>query len=450
VYSQEQTGDTSFIIIDKILIEGNKKTKDRIILRELNFKEGDTINRKNQKEIFEWNKNRIFNTNLFITVNLYVVDINSIRKTILITVQERWYIYPIPVFELADRNFNEWWQDRNRDPERINAGIFYVQKNVRGRNETLRFKLQAGFTKKIELFYLIPYLNKNQKAGLNYEISYIRNKQVAFMTSENKLLYFDGDKVMIEKFRTAFTYTYRDKFYETHALSTGFFYNHIADTISLLNPDFFLKGRNSQRYFSIKYSFIHDKRDMAYYPLKGKFLRVEIEKSGLGIFNDINQINLKGEFAWFRTLHKKIFFAALAKQKVSFPEKQPYLQSISLGYDKDYVSGYELYVIEGPHFSLARLNLKWQLFSIQKEVESVPVNEFQTIPFAIYLKIYSDAGYVWNPYVMSANARFSNEFLCGAGIGLDVVSYYDFVMRLEYSVNRTGGHGFFLHFRSGI
>ena len=449
-FSQEVNDSTTYMVVDNILIEGNKKTKNSIILRELNFKEGDTIFIQEKEEVFKWSKNRIFNTNLFVTVNLHTIDRDSIHKDIFIVVKERWYIYPLPIFELADRNFNEWWQDRNRDPERINVGLHYVQKNVRGRNETLRLKFQLGFTKKFELFYFIPYLNKKQKSGLNYEISFIRNKQIPFITSENKLLYFDGNKIIKERFRTAFTYTYRKKFYQTHSIGSGFFYNWIADTIRNLNPHYLLNDRTSQRYFTLKYTFLNDVRDVAYYPLKGTYVKAEVEKLGLGIFNDLNQINLTGEFSWFKPLSKKLFLATGIRQKISFPRRQPYLQTRALGYEKDYVSGYELYVIDGEHFSLAKANLKWKIFSTQKDLQSVPVDEFSTIPFALYLKIYSDMGYVWNQYTLPDNERLTNTFLLGGGLGLDIVSYYDFVMRLEYSINRTGEHGFFLHFRSEI
>lgn len=445
-----QTDSTSYIIIGDILIEGNKKTKENIILRELNFKSGDTILFKDQEELFRWNKNRIFNTNLFITVNLHLIDRGQSLRDIIIIVQERWYIYPVPIFELADRNFNEWWQDRNRDPKRINVGVYYIQKNVRGRNETLRLKAQLGFTRKFELFYFIPYINKNQKSGLNFEASVIRNKQIPVYTEGNKLIYFDGDQIVKDRFRTAIIYTYRKKFYQFHSIGAGFYYNSIADTIRKLNPDFLLNEKTYQRYFSLKYSFTSDKRDVAYYPLRGHFFRGEIEKLGIGIFNDINQINFYSEGALFKALSKKIYFAAGLKQKISFPEKQPYLQIRGLGYDKDYVSGYELYVIDGSHFSLAKTNLKWQLFSTMKDLESVPVQEFQSLPLALYLKLHADAGYVWNEFVYLGNERLTNKFLMGGGLGLDIVSYYDFVLRMEYSINLHGNHGFFLHFKSSI
>lgn len=442
--------DSSQIVIQKILLIGNKKTKDRIILRELDFKEGDTLSALNLASIITKNRNRIFNTNLFITVDLILIDRSPGIKDLFIHLQERWYIYPIPIFELADRNFNEWWKERDRDPERINLGIFYTQRNMRGRNETLRAKAQLGFTKKFELFYIIPYLSKNQKAGLSFDISYIINKQIPYKTSQHKLIYFDGDRYIRNKFRTGLLLSYRNKFYQTHYGGITFNHHSISDTIAQLNPQYLLNGQTTQRYFSVRYAFIKDTRDISYYPLKGSYFKAEVEKLGLGFFNDINQLNLIGEYSIFRNISKKLYFAGGVRQKISFPYKQPYLNVRALGYDKDYVSGYELYVIDGQHFSLLKLNLKWQLYSTKKDVDAVPVDEFGTIPFAIYLRMYSDAGYVVDNSYNPENKNLSNKYLWGGGAGIDLVSYYDFVFRIEYSINRMKEHGFFLHFKSAI
>lgn len=442
--------DTSRLIIDNILIIGNKKTKDKIILRELDFKSGDTLLKESLSNLLTKSRNRIFNTNLFITVDLNLIDRSANHKDLLIHVKERWYIYPIPIFELADRNFNEWWQQRDRDPERINLGIFYTQRNMRGRNETLRAKVQLGFTKKFELFYTIPYLNKNQRAGLNFDISYILNKQIPYKTSDHRLIYFDGNQYIRTKFRSGFLFTYRKKFYRTHAAGLSYYHNAIDDTIAGINPSYFLDGHTRQRYFTLRYAFINDLRDITYYPLKGNYFRVEIEKTGLGIFNDINQLQLTGEYLFFKPLYKKIYFAGGVKQKLSFPATQPYHNVRGLGYERDYVSGYELYVIDGRHFSLLKANLKYQLFSTRKEVSSIPMDEFGTIPFSIYFRIYSDLGYVDNYRNNFENRTLTNELLWGGGAGLDLVSYYDLVFRIEYSFNRSGGHGFFLHFKSAL
>jgi outer membrane protein assembly factor BamA len=440
---------SGFIVIREISIEGNNKTKDRIILRELSFHTGDTISVNDIEKMLLLSKNRIFNTGLFVSTHLELTG-DSLNKILFIRLKERFYTYPIPIFELADRNFNEWWQQRGHDIHRTNIGINFQQKNVRGRNETLRIKGQGGFTKKVEVGYYIPYLNKNQKTGLSFIASYSMNKQVAYKTSNHKLTYLENNPENLRKlFYSTLTLSHRSKFYQTHFLSLSFFYNTIADTIATLNPRYFLRGKTTQRYFSLKYTFIKDFRDIAYYPLKGSYLKLEAEKLGLG-FDDIDQINFRAEYSRFFKLGKKFFLAAGVKQKLSWPYIQPYYNFKSMGYGKDYVSGYELYVIDGQHFSLAKLNLKYQLFSTNLRIDPLPFKQFRTVPFAIYLKAYSDAGYVVDHTFNPENTKLANKFLLGGGLGLDFVTYYDLVFRVEYSINRMQQHGFFLHMRAAI
>ena len=42
----------------------------------------------------------------------------------------------------------------------------------------------------------------------------------------------------------------------------------------------------------------------------------------------------------------------------------------------------------------------------------------------------------------------SNEFLYGYGLGIDFVTYYDIVFRVEFSANKFGETGLFLHFNA--
>ena len=45
------------------------------------------------------------------------------------------------------------------------------------------------------------------------------------------------------------------------------------------------------------------------------------------------------------------------------------------------------------------------------------------------------------------NTKLSNHLLAGAGGGLDIVTVYDLVFRLEYTFTREGTHGFFFNLK---
>ena len=134
--------------ISSILINGNNKTKKEIILRELELKTDSAYSQDELKVKILKSKNNLTNLKLF-----NFVDIKSIEKNqnieIQINVIEKWYIWPYPIFELSDRNFNTWWEEFSEnnysDFSRINYGFFFNWENFRGRNELLKVKIRTGF-----------------------------------------------------------------------------------------------------------------------------------------------------------------------------------------------------------------------------------------------------------------------------------------------------------------
>jgi hypothetical protein len=64
---------------------------------------------------------------------------------------------------------------------------------------------------------------------------------------------------------------------------------------------------------------------------------------------------------------------------------------------------------------------------------------------ALYLDVYVDAGYVWDDLYDDRNF-LAGSWQSGYGAGLDLVTSYDQVLRLEYSWNVLGEGGLFLHF----
>ena len=111
------------IIIDQIIITGNKRTKENIITRELSLKLGIPITKKNLIPIIEEDKRKVINTNLFNEVNFSLEIIRDNYLILNIDVIESLYWNPTLIFELSDRNFNDWWQNFNHDIKRINYGI---------------------------------------------------------------------------------------------------------------------------------------------------------------------------------------------------------------------------------------------------------------------------------------------------------------------------------------
>jgi outer membrane protein assembly factor BamA len=447
VFSQSVLFDsTQHIIVGDIHIEGNHKTRATIIFREMALKSGDTLSKNLLSESLETDRRKIINTNLFITVDLLTrPNPDSIRTDVQVVVKERWYFIVLPVFQLADRNFNEWWYDRNRDLKRTIYGVYLSYGNVSGRADKLRFIAEFGFIPKFEVAYSLPYIDKAQKTGITVGSSYSTNKTMAFRTWNDKLDYLESDIINKERFYTYVTLTRRNKYYTFHGLDLRWSYTDIRDTIAVLNPNYLLKDRTTQKYFQLTYTFTYDRRDNFQYPLRGQSAGIQFSKIGLLPSDDINQSFLYGSYRKYIPLSKRWYFNSGVRARLSVPKRQPYLQTIGLGYRNDLVRGYELYVVDGQDYALLKNEIKYKLFSIQKHFSWIPVKQFNTIPLAAYINTFADAGYVWNHYPEFSNTKLGNSILYGAGTGLDVVTFYNIVARFNLNFNAKGERRFFFN-----
>jgi len=102
------------LYVRNIIIEGNRKTKQYIIEREMHINAGDSIITWKLENLLEQARQNVYNTTLFVDVKVEPVIINANNLDIKVTVKEKWYIYPIPQFQLVDRSFNEWVMKREQ------------------------------------------------------------------------------------------------------------------------------------------------------------------------------------------------------------------------------------------------------------------------------------------------------------------------------------------------
>ncbi|MEO6758968.1 MAG: outer membrane protein assembly factor, partial [Saprospiraceae bacterium] len=125
------------------------------MLRELEFAQGDSLQDENLPFILSRNQLRLMNTGLFTSAD---IQPDSVLTTpghlhLKIIIVETWYIYPVPLFELADRNFNVWWREFHHSLRRVNYGLDLSYLNLTGHADALKVKGQFGYNNKYELSY---------------------------------------------------------------------------------------------------------------------------------------------------------------------------------------------------------------------------------------------------------------------------------------------------------
>lgn len=447
-----QSDSTELLQINQIIIEGNYKTKPQIITRELSFSIDSSYIRYQLDSMFVWNKNRIYGTNLFNKVELSLINTVNGKTDVRILVDERWYVYPLPIFRLTDRNFNDWWVNRNRDLSRVNYGLKVTQFNFRGRNEILRLWLQTGFETVLNLYYQIPYIDKNQKNGLLFSSSYFESKNVPVTTIENVRRFASSrENVLRRAFRNSIVHSYRSSFYSYHLTSFRHLRVDVADTVASLNPNYLGDGQTQQQSFSLGYTYVWDKRNNPNYPTKGEYYRIGLTKHGLGIYDDgVDYWSARTNLTKYWAFKDNFFLVGNISALSTFPVKdQSYFNYSSIGFLQEVLRGYDLNIIEASSYVLQRNEFKHQLFGRKYNISKVmPVRQFQTFPITIYGKVYFDQGYAVGYTDYDGSDLLTDQYLYSYGTGLDLVLVNDFTFRFELSRNAQGENYFFVNILS--
>ena len=419
-------GDTSFapssnttpdsVRVNNIFIVGNEKTKKSVILRELDFTTDFYYDWNTFLEILIADQKKIYNLRLFTSVEITPLLTGDDEAEILITVKERWYIVPQIIFQLADRNFSEWWTNQNRDFSRVNYGLRLSHSNVGGRNDKLKFAGQLGFTKALDLQYSKPYIDKNEN-------------------------------IIRKSFAAALRYTYRRSYYNYHFLTLGYSGTWVSDDVLVENPNYFQQDNNRLRYAFATYTFRHDRRDNVSYATDGELLEFSVTKYGIIFTEELDEVEVNLTANKYFKISDKFHFNTGLTADWFLSTNQPYTLVRGIGYSPNFIRGYELNVIEGQQLYVHKNSFRWKFVDWEIDISNlVKLEQFSTIPIRLYLSANFDHGYVKDRNSIPENARLANKYLMGYGTGIDLIGFYDSVLRFEYSLNNSREGNFFFNF----
>jgi outer membrane protein assembly factor BamA len=428
-----------------IVIMGNRKTKAYIILRELNFKRGDSILTGTMEKELQKARDQVYNTTLFIEVTVTPEMIGPSDFDIKVTVKERWYLFPIPAFQLADRSFNEWLVKYNGSLKRVNYGIRFFQYNISGRNDRLSVALINGFTRNISFEYKAPYTNPALSDGVLFGAGFLQTREVPYKTDyNNDLIYYKNDAFVKNEWYVTAAYSSRKAIKKKETFSISFRHIKVADSIlsQHYNPGYFNTTSPSRDFVEIGYRLQFTEVDNVLYPLKGYATSVLLLKRGLQLEGGINRFTVRTTYNRYFSYAHNWYSGVRLTAQAEVPFKQPYINQKALGYQDDYLRGDEYFAIDGVAFGLARFDLKKKLlhFNVPAFSKSKTYNK---LPFTIYGKIFSDAGYVYSQN--RSSSKLNNTFLYSGGFGMDILTLYDFKLSIECSFNQLGQKGLFLH-----
>jgi outer membrane protein assembly factor BamA len=411
VFAQENdstviTGNYS-VKIDSIIIRGNKISEDFIILRELTFKQGDTLTNNRAS----YNKDRVYSLNIFNQVKIYPVNYKN-KIIAVIDVVESWYIWPIPFAEL-----------KNGDWNKISYGIDLAVKNFRGVNETVRVKAGLGYDPSLTLDYIIPILNYNQNVYFDAQLSYNSVENKSLFAEQKYGAIFDQKMINAQ-----ITFGKRISLFHNISVTAG--YNYIETPMYI--PGINASDQRIDRVIFLGVGYAYDTRDLAQFPRNGIYSSLNILMKGLGL-NDINYQVYTFDFREYRPLFWDIFGKWRFTSRLTTGKAIPYYDYSVLGY-RERVRGYLHDVLEGNDYYLTSLEFFHPLVKdIDISLDFIPIvpKQFLSYRVALYSEIFGDAGAV-KQRVKSINIR---DFDSGYGFGLTFLILPYNILRIELAFN---------------
>ncbi len=437
-----ESEDKSPVIIADIFITGNKKTKAYIIEREIPFKIGNHMMRGDLPAKMELARQQLMNTAMFIEVDLKVDRQVEDLIFITVTVKERWYFFPLPYFKIVDRNFNQWWVENKRSLKRVNYGLKLMHNNFSGRADDLSLNLITGYSQQATFRYKQPNADRSLKYGFDVGLAYERKKELSYFTDSNKQKFYKNETRFLSKvFRTDVALIYRPKIKTWHYLRIGYTSLSVDTSILTLNPHFFPDGSSKLSYPEITYSINHNNVDYIPYPSKGVTFSASLQKKGITKEMNLWQLNTSATYTIPVFEKSQIYLQATGAIKLPFD--QPFHNKRLFGYGDLYMRGLEYYVADGVAGFVARATARREVLKFNIKPPIV-IQGHDKIPFRILLKAYGDIGYSYDKHPVGFSS-LSNRWLRSYGVGIDIISFYDFVIRFEYSFNQLNEQGLFLH-----
>ena len=434
-------------VVGKIFINGNRTTKPYIIERELPFKTGDSVYLPDLIQAFVEGREHIINTRLFNDVIISLKGFRGFTVDIQIDVKERWYIFPLPYVRPVDRNLTAW-AEKNYSLKRLDFGLKYSHYNFTGRNDNLRIWLITGYSNQVEFAYDQPYADKTLKHGFGLGFFYGAQKELNVSTINNQQFFINTDtipysgKYLREQLSFSLRYYYRPAIKTRHFVRFSINKLRIDSAVTVANPDYFNNNKTHIFYPELSYVMNYNNVDYVPYPLQGFLVETNLLRRGINADMNLTQLQVRTNEA--TPLATKTYFVSQNLVMIRLPFDQPFYNQQLLGYGDFYMRGLEKYVVDGVAGGIARNSLLRELFNFN--IPFLRGTSHDLIPFRVYAKTYFDFGYVYNKN-FPANSLV-NRMLYSGGIGIDVVTFYDFVFRFEYSINQLGEKGLFFHIRN--
>ncbi len=389
--------------IKSIVVQGNEKTKDYVILREMSAKIGDSLS---QNALLQ-DQNRIYSLRLF---NKVVVssETDGDSATVYVDVSERWYWFPYPIVGFRFRDLNKFYY-----------GAGFTHQNFRGQNEKLYLSFALGYDRWVSFRYQNPKLTQGDDIFLGCEGSYGRLPNLSVQSGAYEQYYYDTNISLGRRFGL----------YQTIIGTVGYDIQQVSDPS--VGRTLSKSGRDAYAYVSFNYTY--DSRNIAEYTTNGSFFAFGINKSGFGE-SQVNLATYGYDMRQFVPLNDDWSVGVRTFGNFTSGGLIPIYRHVYYGYNER-LRGYFRDVQEGEDIMGGNLELRIAILKPRYlTVSFIQVPEFSVLRYGLYAGIFADGGKVW----YRSQSFPGTDWRSGYGAGLHFLLPYSLVVRTEYALNNLG------------
>jgi outer membrane protein assembly factor BamA len=380
-----------------------------VILRELLFKEGDALS----DSLLNVSRERLENLWLFNRVE-FILTPNLNEVTLIISVTERLYIFPFPIFTLDDR---DW--------DKITYGFGITHTNFRGWNERIFAQIYFGNRPGYGFSYFNPWINRDLHltAGVYFQKYSVQNHSAPF-DEKHILASFSFGRYWTRDFFSKFSY----------------YYDNITVPSTAAITDLMETKTKNETNNGVTLTTVYDKRDVYAYPTSGFYANLTLRKSGLFAAKiDYFQyaFDLRKYFSWKRITSASRIFLLQSTGGL------PIYDRVYLGYSSRIRGHFNDTPTEGRHLFTAGQAFRFPL--IKQRYYSLP-NVFlpgpstQNLKFGLNAGFFVETGYTWK----WKNDFDTDKFISGYGMGLHFMLPYVEVLRFDMAFDEKFNHEFIM------
>jgi len=395
-----QTSVDSSLVGRKIIsvkIQGNRKTKPSVILREMKQKIGNCLNPQSLEE----DRKRIESLYLF---NRVVIRAEPEGEGVClhIVVTERWYFFPYPIFFINERSWSK-----------LSYGAGLTHLNFRGYGDIFTFLFWLGYNPAFQFFYTNPWFNRkhNLSASISFFYNRVRSKHF--------------EKKEITENHMGFQWVLGKRFglYKFFSLTLG--YQEIRFSPSIQGQTLSSDGRD--RLPMLSFLLIYDHRDLKEYPHSGWYARLYARKTGFP-FLTVNYFRYSFDIRkYFPMLHSSTL--ALRTAADLSEGKIPVYDRVYLGYSER-VRGHFFEKFEGENRALASVVFRFSLLPV-RYFNISSLSQLKDLKFGISFGFFADTGLTWFQKEKIESSMLQSGYGCGIHFHLPYIN----ILRLEMAFN---------------